>query len=274
MDGHCAKTDGTLGVRTEARPNWGPAPEAPAEVKQETKPKAQKPKPLKLEEDLEGRRTSRRIRKEASEYCSRCLTLTIEGDHTDCQPPEVDESDHDGENKPARQRAQSSRGPYDLEKKLSQLGLGGLVDFVEEQGAKGRAEFIVIGSTGNHYILLLSDERNTCQCVDFKTRGKFRPCKHLKLIYRSLSLPEDNGAGDWRAAVHRAIEAGSDALGEADEGDRERVEQRNQRREKAEQKARALEVKKEAADTEAKEEAQEGDAASEPPRKKKKVSKK
>ena len=50
-----------------------------------------------------------------------------------------------------------------MDKKLSSLHLDGLVDFSKEA-----AKFVVLGSTNKHYTITLSDERHTCQCVDFR----------------------------------------------------------------------------------------------------------
>ena len=50
-----------------------------------------------------------------------------------------------------------------MDKKLSSLHLDGLVDFSKEA-----ARFVVLGSTSKHYTVTLSDERHTCQCVDFR----------------------------------------------------------------------------------------------------------
>lgn len=279
------------------KPSWGPPPP------KEHKPKPHKPrhvpKPEAGEDQEEGegmRRSSRRIRKLDTEFCPVCLRPTAEGDHSECVARDI-ESDLETEKKAPRPRGPSSRGPYDLEQKLSELGLGGLVDFTEDKGASGRAEFVVIGSTGepfanitriqsdvahvrkprfvftgNHYIISLTDERHTCQCVDFRTRGKFRPCKHLKLLFRTMGLP-DSGVGDWRSAVHDAIEGGADVFGEADSSDRQRVEQRKIRREKAAEKARLKEEQYDEVKTDVKVEPEEEEPQSvkepAPPRKKK-----
>ncbi len=47
--------------------------------------------------------------------------------------------------------------------KLQQLELGGLVELGADQ-----ATFVVVGSTGNHYVVTFSDERRTCQCMDHR----------------------------------------------------------------------------------------------------------
>lgn len=214
------------------RPGWAPA--EPKPQKQKTEPKAHRPARPPTEPEP-ATRQSRRLRQQGTEFCPVCLKPAAEGDHTDCQPRDI-ESDLDAAPKHVRKRAPS--GPYDLEQKLSELGLGGLVDFDEEPGERGRADFIVIGSTGNHYIVSLTDQRNVCQCVDFRTRGKIRPCKHLKLLYRQLGISDESGGANWRAAVHNAIESGGDAVAEAEQPDRERVEAQKERRDKATERAR------------------------------------
>ena len=57
-----------------------------------------------------------------------------------------------------------------MDKKLSSLHLDGLVDFTEQA-----AKFVVLGSTKNHYTVTLSDDRHTCQCVDFRCNPSPNP---------------------------------------------------------------------------------------------------
>ena len=57
-----------------------------------------------------------------------------------------------------------------MDKKLSSLHLDGLVDFAEQA-----AKFVVLGSTKNHYTVTLSDDRHSCQCVDFRCNPSPNP---------------------------------------------------------------------------------------------------
>ena len=75
------------------------------------------------------------------------------------------------------------------------------------------AKFVILGSAGKHYVVTLSDERHTCQCMDFHTRGKQRPCKHIRVSQQELGL--EQGAlkgGGWRAAVEATLKEDLDRL--------------------------------------------------------------
>ena len=65
-----------------------------------------------------------------------------------------------------------------MDKKLSSLHLDGLVDFSKEA-----AKFVVLGSTNKHYTITLTDERHTCQCVDFR-RALVQQLRTASCIYR------------------------------------------------------------------------------------------
>lgn len=54
--------------------------------------------------------------------------------------------------------------------------------------------FAVIGSTGNHYMVTLSNAQHTCNCIDFKIRK--RMCKHIRLVLSSLGV--EDSPGDWK----------------------------------------------------------------------------
>jgi hypothetical protein len=53
-----------------------------------------------------------------------------------------------------------------MDQKLKELELNGLVDFRPGEEAK----FVVLGSTGNHYTITLTDDKQTCQCIDHRIR--------------------------------------------------------------------------------------------------------
>lgn len=56
--------------------------------------------------------------------------------------------------------------------------------------------FAVIGSTGNHYVVSLSDGGvRKCQCMDHRVRK--RDCKHIRLILGRLGIAADS-SDDWR----------------------------------------------------------------------------
>ncbi|KAK9812653.1 hypothetical protein WJX72_001341 [[Myrmecia] bisecta] len=78
--------------------------------------------------------------------------------------------------------------------KLRELEMSGLIDFNDEH-----AVFVVLGSTGTHYKVTLSEEaKAACQCMDFRIRRRI--CKHQRLVLGQLGLPEDSPKG-WRQAV-------------------------------------------------------------------------
>lgn len=63
--------------------------------------------------------------------------------------------------------------------RLRQLEMGGLVDYTPAspgdpeagvEAAPACATFIVIGSTGNHYIVKLTEPKFTCTCLDHRFR--------------------------------------------------------------------------------------------------------
>lgn len=49
--------------------------------------------------------------------------------------------------------------------------------------------FAVIGSTGKHYVVTLSDPRQTCQCMDFRMRK--RQCKHILLVLSGMGIADN-----------------------------------------------------------------------------------
>lgn len=75
--------------------------------------------------------------------------------------------------------------------RLRQLELGGLVDYDPD----GEAVFIVVGSTGNHYVLRMDGSKRSCTCMDYRFRR--HDCKHIKLILQQLKL-QSSSDGDWR----------------------------------------------------------------------------
>ncbi|GMH34300.1 hypothetical protein BSKO_02134 [Bryopsis sp. KO-2023] len=75
--------------------------------------------------------------------------------------------------------------------KIRELELSGLIEYTEDA-----AKFAIIGSTGKHYVVTLSEARQTCQCMDFRIRK--RACKHIKLVLKQLAIEEDPKA--WKEA--------------------------------------------------------------------------
>ncbi|GIL95975.1 hypothetical protein Vretimale_1896 [Volvox reticuliferus] len=67
--------------------------------------------------------------------------------------------------------------------RLRELELEGLVDFSPDA-----AVFVVLGSTGNHYTVRLSDGRRSCQCMDCRVRK--RDCKHIRLTLEKLQISD------------------------------------------------------------------------------------
>ncbi|CAL8463455.1 g2989 [Coccomyxa elongata] len=81
-----------------------------------------------------------------------------------------------------------------MDEKLKSLQLNGLIDFSDKA-----AKFVVLGSTKNHYIVTLSDDRHACQCVDFRIRK--HQCKHIRLVLTQLDI------ADKPSSWHDAVEA-------------------------------------------------------------------
>jgi hypothetical protein len=67
-----------------------------------------------------------------------------------------------------------------MDEKLKELELNGLVEFNPGVDAK----FVVLGSTGNHYTITLTNDKQSCQCVDHRIR--FPPLNLCILLYRAL----------------------------------------------------------------------------------------
>eukprot|EP00877_Chromochloris_zofingiensis_P010513 jgi/Chrzof1/5715/Cz16g12240.t1 len=82
--------------------------------------------------------------------------------------------------------------------RLRQLELGGLVDYDPD----GEAVFIVVGSTGNHYVLRMDGSKRSCTCMDYRFRR--HDCKHIKLILQQLKL-QSSSDGDWRQAIEQQL---------------------------------------------------------------------
>ena len=61
--------------------------------------------------------------------------------------------------------------------------------------------FVVIGSTGNHYTVIVSDAARKCQCMDCRIRK--RDCKHIKLILNSLGIADS--PTQWRQVRVRCL---------------------------------------------------------------------
>ena len=98
---------------------------------------------------------------------------------------------------PVYRKSGSSVGARSWEERIAELELSGLVNFSKEEGAK----FIVIGSTGNKYEVLLSDEKRKCQCLDHRLRK--RDCKHIKLVLKQLETSDD--PENWFDAVNKMV---------------------------------------------------------------------
>lgn len=90
--------------------------------------------------------------------CGRVITRGHRQHLEPCQgPPEpVQLSEEQLAEQAAAQVEQDKR-------KLQELELGGLVELGADE-----ATFVVVGSTGNHYVVTFSDERRTCQCMDHR----------------------------------------------------------------------------------------------------------
>ena len=94
-------------------------------------------------------------------------------------------------------RSGSSIGPRSWEERISELELSGLISCSKDEGAK----FIVIGSTGKNYEIVLTDDKRKCQCLDHRLRR--RDCKHIKLVLRQLETADS--PENWFEAVNKMI---------------------------------------------------------------------
>lgn len=56
--------------------------------------------------------------------------------------------------------------------------------------------FVVLGSTGSKYHVVLADDKPSCQCMDFRIRR--RECKHIKLVLQQLGI--SSSPADWHQA--------------------------------------------------------------------------
>ncbi|GAB4817013.1 hypothetical protein N2152v2_004059 [Parachlorella kessleri] len=95
--------------------------------------------------------------------------------------------------------------------RMKQLSLENLVDFTEEH-----AQFVVLGSTGSHYTVTLADDKQTCQCMDYRFRR--HQCKHICLALSHLGILDDPSG--W----HQAVEAKLEELMRVGAGDKDHPE--------------------------------------------------
>lgn len=101
---------------------------------------------------------------------------------------------------PRSPRAPSGRSMEERVHELEELNpaISQLVDWTDATtaGATGEddddkdvpasAEFVVIGSKGNHYRVVLGGDRHKCGCMDWRLRGRQRHCKHICLLLNQL----------------------------------------------------------------------------------------
>lgn len=148
-------------------------------------------------------RRSARVRKARGEV--------LEGEEAELVELEEDEPRAQGVRKSGDRvggQVGASRAGLSWEERLAEVKLDHLIDLSSDD-----AKFVILGSAGKHYVVTLSDERHTCQCMDFRTRGKQRPCKHIRVSQQELGL--EQGAlkgGGWRAAVEATLKEDLDRL--------------------------------------------------------------
>ncbi|WIA21512.1 hypothetical protein OEZ85_000715 [Tetradesmus obliquus] len=70
-----------------------------------------------------------------------------------------------------------------------------------DAGDGAHATFIVIGSTGNHYVVKLSDDKRSCTCMDHRMRR--RDCKHIRLVWEQLAVAD--APQQWEQALQRMV---------------------------------------------------------------------
>eukprot|EP01024_Parvocaulis_polyphysoides_P058613 TRINITY_DN6310_c0_g1_i1.p1 TRINITY_DN6310_c0_g1~~TRINITY_DN6310_c0_g1_i1.p1 ORF type:complete len:297 (+),score=31.38 TRINITY_DN6310_c0_g1_i1:105-893(+) len=82
-------------------------------------------------------------------------------------------------------------------RRLRDLELGGLVDINHIATV-----FMVIGSTGNHYLVrFLNSGERKCQCPDHRIRK--RDCKHIQLLLADLEVEEQ--PSKWKEALEKKM---------------------------------------------------------------------
>lgn len=77
------------------------------------------------------------------------------------------------------------------------------------------SQFGVTGSTGNPYIVTLTDSARKCQCLDHRMRK--HDCKHIRLVLNSIGAAE--APKEWRAALERQFAAAVAATAAGAAGD-------------------------------------------------------
>eukprot|EP00200_Dunaliella_tertiolecta_P017049 CAMPEP_0202413574 /NCGR_PEP_ID=MMETSP1128-20130828/29955_1 /ASSEMBLY_ACC=CAM_ASM_000463 /TAXON_ID=3047 /ORGANISM="Dunaliella tertiolecta, Strain CCMP1320" /LENGTH=337 /DNA_ID=CAMNT_0049019767 /DNA_START=63 /DNA_END=1073 /DNA_ORIENTATION=- len=80
-----------------------------------------------------------------------------------------------------------------VDQRMAAIKLDGLIDWTDQ-----KAVFVVKGSRGDNYLVSISDNKNTCQCMDHRIRK--RDCKHIMLIQTQLGL--NKYPISWKQAVH------------------------------------------------------------------------
>eukprot|EP00879_Flechtneria_rotunda_P013620 GHRR01014226.1.p1 GENE.GHRR01014226.1~~GHRR01014226.1.p1 ORF type:complete len:214 (+),score=83.51 GHRR01014226.1:212-853(+) len=91
------------------------------------------------------------------------------------------------------------------------------------------ATFIVIGSTGNHYVVKLIGHKRSCTCMDHRIRR--RDCKHICLILKQLGVADE--PQQWQQAIERQ----GSGFASADASDVSRVRQAEARAQARREKA-------------------------------------
>lgn len=106
---------------------------------------------------------------------------------------EEDEGDEEGERK--KRKAQRTTKPW--KERIKEVELGGLVRMDE-----GEAEFVIVGSTGRPYTVILGgDNGRQCTCPDFRIRK--RDCKHIGKLLGSIGAESD--PSQWRSCLNAKL---------------------------------------------------------------------
>ncbi|KAF6250584.1 hypothetical protein COO60DRAFT_796953 [Scenedesmus sp. NREL 46B-D3] len=117
--------------------------------------------------------------------------------------PDTEQSPQKGKSTAKQRKQTASKGGKAAAKKQQAVQSAAAAAAAAADGGDGgaHATFIVIGSTGNHYVVKLSDAQRSCTCMDHRMRR--RDCKHIRLILEQLAVAD--APQDWEQALQRMV---------------------------------------------------------------------
>lgn len=84
-----------------------------------------------------------------------------------------------------------------LKARMKALSLSNLINYSDE-----KAEFIVLGSKGDPYMITLNDTKHKCTCLDHRFRR--HNCKHICLVLSELGVLD--APEDWKRGVDEKMD--------------------------------------------------------------------